>query len=504
MDAGEPGPIGPQADRFREPGELVEILGDWTSGPGPLYRRLAEALARAARDGSLDPDERLPSERALARALAVSRATVVTAYDKLRGLGIVESRRGSGTRVVRQPGSSRPGADGRVPGGRATSILQRLIDGPDGVISLRHAMEGAVPELGAELAALLAEDLPALMRDVGYYPNGLPALRAAVAEHLTRTGLPTVPEQVLVTTGVSQALALAAQMYLRRRSVVVVESPGWPGCFDVFRAAGARLAGVPLDEDGVRVDGLARAFAEHRPDLLYVMPTVHNPTGTLMSEGRRRRVAEIAAAHGVPVLEDNAYDIGGGDGPPPIAAYAPRGAEVLSADSLAKSVWGGLRTGWVRAPAATIERLARHKALADLGSPVIEQALAARLLPRLPDIAAARGAVLRQRLDHLTALLGERLPEWRFRPPSGGAALWIELPGRDARTFAQLALRHGVEVVPGSAMDPSGAHDGYLRLPFTFPTDVLTEVTVRLAAAWEELTARPAGAARTANGPRRA
>jgi DNA-binding transcriptional MocR family regulator len=259
----------------------------------------------------------------------------------------------------------------------------------------------------------------------------------------------------------------------------------------VFLAAGARLAGVPLDEDGVRVDALARAFAEHRPDLLYVMPTVHNPTGTLMSEGRRARVAELAAEHRVPILEDNAYGIGDSDVPPPIAAYAPRDAEILSADSLAKSVWGGLRIGWVRAPSGIVERLARHKALADLGSPVLDQALAARLLPRLPEIAAARGAVLRQRLDHLTALLGERLPEWRFRPPAGGSALWIELPGRDAGAFAQVALRHGVEVVPGAAMDHTGAHDGHLRLPYTFPADVLTEVADRLAAAWAELTGRP-------------
>ncbi|TDB91583.1 PLP-dependent aminotransferase family protein [Actinomadura sp. KC216] len=499
MNAGEPGPIGPQVDRFpdpsgrpREPAELAEILGDWMSGPGPLYRKLAAALQRAVHDGSLEPGERLPSERALAKALVVSRATVVTAYDELRGLGIADSRRGSGTRVVRQPGSSRPGADGRVPGGRAASIIQRLIDGPAGVISLRHAMEGAVPELGTELAALLAEDLPALMRDTGYHPSGLPALRQAVAARLTAAGLPTASENVLVTTGVTQALALAAQMYLRRRSVVVVEAPGWPGCFDVFRAAGARLVGVPIDDDGIRVDELARTFAEHRPDLLYVMPTVHNPTGALMSEGRRRRVAEIAAEHRVPVLEDNAYDIGGASRPPPIAAYAPRGAEVLSADSLAKSVWGGLRTGWVRAPAGTIERLARHKALADLGSPVLDQALAARLLPRLPEIAAARGVVLRDRLDHLTALLAEHLPEWRFQPPAGGSALWIELPGRDARAFAQVALRYGVEVVPGATMDPTGAHDGYLRLPFTFPADVLTEVAARLTAAWADLTGRPA------------
>ncbi|KAB2337809.1 winged helix-turn-helix transcriptional regulator [Actinomadura rudentiformis] len=114
----------PQVDRFCDPGELAEILGDWMNGPGPLYRKLARALQRAVQDGSLYPDERLPSERGLASVLAVSRATVVNAYDELRGLGIVDSRRGSGTRVVRQPGVSRPGAHVR-PGGAAARCRSR-------------------------------------------------------------------------------------------------------------------------------------------------------------------------------------------------------------------------------------------------------------------------------------------------------------------------------------------------------------------------------------------
>ncbi|MGH3645959.1 MAG: PLP-dependent aminotransferase family protein [Micromonosporaceae bacterium] len=487
MSTGEPVPIRRQVDRSYEPAELIDVLGDWMSGPGPLYRKLALAVREAVRDGSLEPRGRLPSERSLAKALVVSRATVVAAYDELRGLGVVDSRHGSGTRVVRQPGPLSSRTDGRVPGGTATSIFQRLIDGPGDVISLVRAMEGAVPELGEELASLLAEDLPGLTADVGYHPRGLPALREAVATHFTAAGVRTAPDQVLVTTGVAQALTLTAQLYLRRGSVVVTESPGWPGCFDIFVAAGARLAGVPLDEDGPRLDALTRAFTEHRPDLLYVMPTVHNPTGTLMSEGRRRRLAEIAASHGVPILEDNAYNSGAPDAPPPIAGYAVPGSEILSTDSLAKTVWGGLRIGWIRAPVEIIERLARQKALADLGSPILDQALVARLLPRLPEITAARSAVLRQRLGHLVELLTEQLPEWRYRVPRTGSALWIELPGVDAQGFAQVALRHGVEVVPGAAMDPSGAHDSYIRLPYTFPTDVLTEVVRRLTSAWAEL-----------------
>src|SRR5689334_14709400 len=122
-------------DRFVDPAELVDLLGDWTSGSGPLYRKLAAALDKAAAAGDLRPGERMPSERELAKLLRVSRATVVAAYDDLRGRDVLDSLRGSGTRVtnaVRQ----RSGADGRVPGGRATSIFQRLVDGPGELISL--------------------------------------------------------------------------------------------------------------------------------------------------------------------------------------------------------------------------------------------------------------------------------------------------------------------------------------------------------------------------------
>jgi DNA-binding transcriptional MocR family regulator len=477
-----------KVDRIGDPTELVELLGDWMRGRAAVRqaRRRPAPGGPGRRPG---PGERLPSERRLAVALAVSRATVVAAYDRLRGLGVVDSRRGSGTRVARRPARHGGPADGRVPGGQATSIFQRLVDGPGEVISLAYAVEAGMPELGELLIDLVHQDLPDLLADVGYHPRGLPVLRRAVADAYAAQGVATAPDQVLVTTGAAQALGLVAQLYLRRGATVVVESPSWPGCLDLFRAAGARLVGVPLDAEGVRAGAVAQAIADHQPTLLYVMPTYHNPTGTLMSASRRRQLADLAAGRGVPVLEDNAASTLAApeERPPPIAAYAPAGAEVLSVGSLAKAVWGGLRIGWVRAPGEITERLARLKALADLGSPVLDQALAARLLPRLAAMTAARAATLRQRLDQLGGLLAERLPAWRWRVPDGGSALWIQLPDADARVFAQVALRHGVEVVPGAAMDPSGAHDHYIRLPFTFPAPVLAELVDRLERAWAEL-----------------
>lgn len=139
---------------------LAAVLGDWSSGPGSLYRKLTEALRRLVEEGALAPGERLPAERELAGALAVSRSTVVTAFDELRGQGVVASRQGSGTRVAAGP---LPRADGRVPGGQGAAIFQRLIDGPGELISLACAAGGGAPEIAGALEDVLRHDLPALL-----------------------------------------------------------------------------------------------------------------------------------------------------------------------------------------------------------------------------------------------------------------------------------------------------------------------------------------------------
>ncbi len=462
-----------------------DLLGDWSHGGGPLYRCLARALRAAIADGVLAPGDVLPSERRLAGLLAVSRATVIAAYDDLRGDGLADSRRGSGTRVRRAANSADSGARARRAAHRSGgSIFRHLVDAPAGLISLATAVDEGVPEVATELALLAEHDLPYLLSQTAYQPRGLPVLRERLAAHLTAEGPPTTPDELVITTGAAQALALIAAMYLRRGARVVVEAPSWPGCLDVLTMAGAQPQPVPMDDEGIEPVALRAALADGA-DLLYVMPTYHNPTGVLMSKARRRRIAELAADRGVPLVEDNAYCGGPALGlPAPVCAVGR--AEVLSVGSLGKALWGGLRVGWVRAPAEIAERLAGHKALADLGSPVLSRAATAWLLPALPDIAArrARDASLRRRA--LEELLAEHLPQWSWRTPDGGSALWIELPGTDARVFAQVALRHGVEVIPGRTMDPTGAHDSYIRVPYTFPPATLIELTTRLTRAWTD------------------
>ncbi|MBM7520451.1 aminotransferase-like domain-containing protein [Nocardioides nitrophenolicus] len=477
-------------DRFRDPVELARVLGDALSGTGALYRQLAAALAGAVSDGALVAGDRLPSERDLARALHVSRATVVAAYDELRGRGVLESRQGSGSRIA-APADREPAAvTRRLRRGLSAATVRRFDDAPDGLISMRYALEPGDPRISSALADVVEEDLPSLLDEVGYLPRGLPALRQALADHHTGLGLPTSAEQVLVTTGTHQALALVSQLLLERGATVAVESPSWPGCFDTFSAVGARMVGVPTDEEGLRVDRLREMLVAEQVAALFVMPSFHNPTGTLMSARRRAEVARAAAEHGVPVVEDLAYATAlthDGPLPPPVAASASAGGRVLTAGSLSKTLWAGLRLGWVRASEQDVEELARLKAHADMGTPLLDQAVAARLVPDLAALAADRTAVARDRLAHAGALLRTHLPDWSWQAPAGGTALWIRLPGYDAGILAQVALRHGVEVTPGRETDPTGAWDDHLRLPFTFEPDLMTEVVRRLAAAVADL-----------------
>ncbi|MGH9278840.1 MAG: PLP-dependent aminotransferase family protein, partial [Acidimicrobiales bacterium] len=272
-------------------------LGPWSAGTGPLHRKLADALVGAIRRGDLAAGDRLPAERALARELAISRSTVVTAYDALQADGWLERRQGSGTRVrwtapVGTSAGFGAGAIG-VPGGSGDVIFRRLIEGPGNVISLACAVLPGSPAVVEAAGSFTTAELAGMVENPGYMPLGLPALRYEVAALLTRAGLPTTDGEVMITTGAQQAINLVASVLVRNGDEVLVENPSFSGCLDALRAAGARLVPVPMDSDGIDVDAVASALDRTSPVALYLMPTYHNPTGALLSEPRRRRLARL-------------------------------------------------------------------------------------------------------------------------------------------------------------------------------------------------------------------
>jgi DNA-binding transcriptional MocR family regulator len=473
-------------------------LGSWAQRPGPVYRRLAEGLKEAIERGELGASSRLPAERTLARLLAVSRTTVVAAYELLRQQRLVESRQGSGTRVVgaaRRAGPFREDAAGSF---RRHPVYRRLIEGSGGTIEFLGAHLPACEEVRRDFPAPDRAALAELAKGPGYMPMGLPALRRAVAAHVTGWGLRTSEAQVLVTSGAQQAIGLAASLFLDRGDPVVVENPTYLGAIDIFTAQGARLCPVPLGPSGVDVEALRDLLLRVKPRLLYLMPTYQNPTGAVLSERDRRRVARLAEETGVPIVEDNTLaDLSLGPAPPPpIAAFAGK-TPVLTIGSMSKLFWGGLRMGWIRASEEVLARAAKLKIMADLGGSLIGQLAAARLLSEAAKVKQARRREIRERLDRLTRLLARHLPGWSWVPPAGGLSLWVKLPHGDASEFAQVALRHGVSVVPGPLASPDGGCTSHLRVPYVLEAEPMTEGVLRLSRAWAAYGGHAAPARKT-------
>ena len=453
------------------PIELGERLGRWPAGRGPLPVLLAARLRRLIDEGELPPGEPLPPDRTLASALAVGRSTVVVAYDLLRQDGRIVRRQGSGTRVA-----------GTEPSGprQTTSapMFLHLLESRDDVVPLACAAPDTPPPEVAEAYARIAPELAGTVGDIGYYPAGHPALRRAIAKRYSQRGVRTGPERILVTTGGQQALSLLARALLAPGDRVLVERPTYPGALEAFREQAAVPHPLP-----VGLSGLA-ATCQHRAALAYVIPTFHNPTGSVLSSFERRSLVEAAAAANVPLIEDEVLsDLGfpGTPVPPPLAVHADG---VISVGSLSKSVWGGLRIGWVRAPEPLIARLARLLAVHELGGNVPAQLAAAKLLPQLDALCQRQAPARQARHDHLHAQLARHLSDWDAPPVPGGQTLWVRLPHGDGTSFAQTALRHGVAILPGTGLDASGRSQNYLRLHFLATPDDLTEAVRRLAAAW--------------------
>jgi DNA-binding transcriptional MocR family regulator len=448
-----------------EPIGLVDRLGRWSSGRGPLYVLLASRMRALIDDGELPPGARLPPDRALASALAVGRSTVVAAYDQLAVEGRIVRRQGSGTRVAGS--TSAP-----LRATTETPTFLHLLEPKDGVLLLACAAPDVPPPELVEAYARTVPRLADITGDIGYHPMGEPTLRRAIAERYELRGVPTTPDQVLVTTGGQQALSLLARGLLRPGDRVLVETPTYPGALEVFREEGAVLRGLP-----VGLPGIAKTAAE----LAYVITSFHNPTGAVLSALRRRRLAKAD----VLLIDDEArVDLAfpGEEVPPPLAAHND---QVITIGSLSKVVWGGLRIGWVRAPAPVIARLARLRAVHDLGGNIPAQLAAADLMPRLDEIARREAVTRKAGHDVLRAELARCLPGWQVPAVPGGQTLWARLPHGDGTSFTQAALRHGVAVLPGTGLDASGGSAEYVRLHFlASPTD-LREAVRRLAAAWQ-------------------
>ncbi|MER8184966.1 PLP-dependent aminotransferase family protein [Kitasatospora sp. NPDC094015] len=449
----------------RPPG-IAAALGEWRQEPGPLARTLATAVRDAVIDGRLPPGSRLPSERALAAALGISRGTVVTALAALRDTGWLRTRHGSGSVLRLPPAVTERTAPWSTDHGDGIDLTRAVPAAP------HHAYLAASRRAVERSASLLVD---------GAEPDaGLPQLRELLADRYTREGLPTRPDQILVTAGARAALTLLADHLHDRGRPVLMESPTYQGVLAVLRRRRARLATVPVGADGWDLAHLARTLATARPALAFLTPDFHNPTGALMSPDQRRLVAEAATAHDLTVIADETLrDLDLRTPPGPVPHLAGRG--VVSVGSASKLVWGGLRVGWLRTDAARIRELLLNPLQARLSPPPLEQLIACELLADPADLLHERRERLRAQRDHLAGLLDGAGP-WSFTLPAGGLTLWLRLHGTTAAALAGYAARHGLKLSPGPDFAADRTLTRHLRLPFTATPETLGRAAAVLTA----------------------
>jgi DNA-binding transcriptional MocR family regulator len=454
---------------------LARLLGHWHALPGrrrsPEYAALAGAVRGLLADGRLPLGVRLPAERELAEALKISRTTVTAAYRRLRETGHLTSRRGAGSWTTLPAGH-------RV----ASSGLWTPLDDLD-MIDLGCAALAAPPELAAAARAA-AGDLPRYLGGAGYHPVGIIELREAVAAQYRARGLPTSPDQIMITSGTQHALDLVLRLTVPPGASVLVESPTYPNALAALSARRARIATHGVGESGWDADLLLGTLRQTRPRLAYLIPEFQNPTGHLMAVGLRERLVAAAHAAGTDLVVDESFvdlALDGGPMPPPVAVF-DRHSRVISVGGMSKPYWGGMRIGWVRASAPLVQRLAAARVGVDMASPVLDQLVAVRLLALADTIVPARRRQLIVQRDALTAALREALPEWRCRVPAGGVTLWAELDGPVSSALARAAEGMGVRLAPGPRFGMDGTLERFLRLPFTLPPADLVEAVQRIAA----------------------
>jgi DNA-binding transcriptional MocR family regulator len=450
------------------------------AGRRPEYVVLANAVRGLLIDGRLALGVRLPAERELAASLGISRTTVTAAYRELRDSGHLSSRRGAGSWTA-LPAGHRVGTSGLWTPSDDASL-----------IDLGCAAMPAPAEL-AEAATDAIADLAPYTLGAGYQPMGLPVLREVIAAQYTARGLPTDPDQVMVTGGVQQALDLLLRLLVAPGQRALVETPTYPNALSAFTASRARISAYAIGPEGWDEDLLLSTVRAAQARVAYLIPDFHNPTGHLMQTALRERLPSAAHAAGTDLIIDESFvdlaldeTLADAAMPPSVAAF-DRSARVLTIGGMSKPYWGGLRIGWVRGAAPLIARLAAARVGVDMASPVLDQLVAVQLLRRRDAIVTARRRQLLARRNTLAAALRAELPEWRFVLPGGGMVLWVELDAPVSSALARSAEELGVRVAPGPRFGADGTMERFMRLPYTLPEADLVEAVRRLAAARADL-----------------
>ena len=451
-------------------------------GAKPVFRQIVDYLRRNIEGGRLPPGTKLQPIRLLAKELGVNRETVADAYRELEALGLTESGVGRGTFVLARQG---------VPGPERTMVaevrpfvpvLSRTADATQALPNIDYGaparavrFERLVPDPSLFPADEFRRAVNAVLRRSGRTlfeygdPRGHEGLRHVLVERLTASGVEADADDVVITSGSTQALALAARVFCDPGDPVVVEEPTYAGALASFTALGLRIVTVPMRPDGMDLHALDALLARLSPRLLYTMPTFHNPTGLTTALEHRRQLLEITARHGVATIEDDfEKDMRVRGRPVPPLKALDRAGQVVYVGTFSKALFPGVRVGWIVASRQIAAAAVALKRTSDLASSTVLQAALARFC-RTGDYERHLKRARRElgtRLADAFAALDTHLPEGStFTRPEGGFSTWITLPEPiDTLALLPAAKQAGVVYAPGSIFYSDGRRSASLRL----------------------------------------
>lgn len=443
----------------------------------PIYKQIAEYMEQGISSGTFSPDSLLPSERILAKELQVNRSTVVAAYEELQSLGIVDRKKGSGTRVStniwgishkRIPNWGRYVEDG--------SFLpnQPLVQRIRTETQTDHLINLASGELAPSLFPL--DQFRTILRsepflgNLGYdHPQGNEMLRETISSHVKKyKNIETSPSSILITSGAQQALHLIVQCLLKPGDAVAIEDPSYCFSLPIFQSAGLKTFRLPVDQQGMNPDDLIELHRKHRIRMIFLNPDYQNPTGAVLSYTRRKKILELSSEFGIPIIEDDPYSLTSYNGEVQATLKSmDYNGNVLYISSLSKIVASGLRIGWVIGPSSVIRRLADAKQQVDFGHSIFPQWVANQFMESSnfdTHIQMLRKE-LKHRRDQMTSSLRELVgDQTEFFIPEGGIHLWCKINGTiDEYKLLEEAMKEGVAFVPGNIL---GSKKGYVRFTF--------------------------------------
>jgi 2-aminoadipate transaminase len=297
------------------------------------------------------------------------------------------------------------------------------------------------------------------------------------------------PGRVLITSGSLQGFVFLAEALVSPGSRVLVEAPTYDRPLKILARLGAAIETLPVDDDGIDPDDLERALHNgDKPAFLYTIPTFQNPSGRTLSGERRRRIAELAAAHGLPVLEDDPYRLVHFEGDlPPTLFELEGGTNVMYSSSFSKTVSTGMRVGWFVLPPALAKQLEARAVDTYISPPYLPQAAIFELIRRgaFEPTVARMNALLKLRRDAMSAALDEHFPDAPRSRPHGGYFLWVDLPdGSDTAALLDRSTEEGVAFVPGRGFFPHGGGESSLRLAYSWasPAEISDGIALLAAA----------------------